>query len=52
MLTKTTVHSVPGGRDPCEMPTLLRLIVGEMEGDVEVTEPQRDHIHHPHRYVH
>ena len=39
-----------GGRNPTEMPNLLRLIVGELEGDIEVPKPQRDHAHHHHHH--
>lgn len=39
-----------GGRNPIEMPNLLRLIVGELAGDVEVPEPQGDHAHHHHHH--
>jgi uncharacterized protein (TIGR00299 family) protein len=37
-----------GGRNPAEMPNLLRLIVGEVEGEVEVHGPRADHVHHHH----
>jgi len=39
-----------GGRNPVEMPNLLRLIVGEMEGDVEVPGSHTDHVHHHHHH--
>jgi uncharacterized protein (TIGR00299 family) protein len=39
-----------GGRNPTEMPNLLRLIVGELEGDVEVPEAHGEHAHHHHHH--
>src|SRR5215471_11585277 len=39
-----------GGRNPTEMPNLLRLIVGELEGDVEIPERPGDHAHHHHHH--
>src|SRR5215831_6664948 len=39
-----------GGRNPTEMPNLLRLIVGELQGDVEIPEPPGDHAHHHHHH--
>ena len=35
-----------GGRNPTEMPNLLRLIVGELEGDIEPPGSYLDHAHH------
>ena len=40
-----------GGRNPTEMPNLLRLIVGELEGAVEVPGPHTDHAHHHHHHA-
>jgi len=41
-----------GGRNPAAMPNVLRLIVGDMEGDVEAAEPHREHTHHHHTHHH
>jgi uncharacterized protein (DUF111 family) len=42
-----------GGRNPSEMPNLLRLIVGELEGDIEVFGFPMEHTHHQHHdHVH
>jgi len=40
-----------GGRNPVEMPNLLRLIVGELEGAVETPGAQMEQAHH-HHHVH
>jgi uncharacterized protein (DUF111 family) len=41
-----------GGRNPAEMPNLLRLIVGDMADDVEAAESPREHTHHHHTHHH
>jgi uncharacterized protein (TIGR00299 family) protein len=42
-----------GGRNPSEMPNLLRVIVGELEGDIEAAGAAGEHVHHQHHgHVH
>jgi uncharacterized protein (DUF111 family) len=43
-----------GGRNPVELPNLLRLIIGELDAQADVLAPpgQQDHVHHHHTHVH
>jgi uncharacterized protein (DUF111 family) len=43
-----------GGRNPEELPNLLRLIIGELDAQAEVLTPQgqHDHVHHQHEQTH
>jgi uncharacterized protein (DUF111 family) len=42
-----------GGRNPSAMPNLLRVIVGELEGDIEAAGAAGEHVHHQHHgHVH
>src|SRR5262249_10680600 len=43
-----------GGRNPTELPNLLRLIVGELDAQADVLVPQgqHDHVHHQHTHAH
>jgi hypothetical protein len=43
-----------GGRNPVELPNLLRLIIGELDAQADVLAPQgqHDHVHHQHAHAH
>jgi uncharacterized protein (DUF111 family) len=41
-----------GGRNPAELPNLLRLIIGELDEPVEVPAPQGQHDHAHHQHAH
>src|SRR5215471_10094658 len=43
-----------GGRNPVELPNLLRLIVGELDAQADVLAPQgqHDHVHHQRAHAH
>src|SRR5262249_54593860 len=43
-----------GGRNPAELPNLLRLIIGELDAQADVLVPpgQQDHVHHHHAHAH
>src|SRR5215470_15931701 len=43
-----------GGRNPVELPNLLRLIIGELDAQADVLIPQgqHDHVHHQHTHAH
>jgi uncharacterized protein (DUF111 family) len=41
-----------GGRNPAELPNLLRLIIGELDAQAEVLTPQDQHDHAHHHQQH
>src|SRR5262244_2697354 len=41
-----------GGRNPAELPNLLRLIIGELDAQADVLAPQGQHDHAQHQHTH